>query len=140
MLGDKMANIRVSPKHGVNPTIPICFFCAKQKNEIILVGRLKGDIEAPQHLVWNNVPCDECKEWMKRGIILISIQDADVGKENPYRTGGWVVVTEEALARIVATKSLLETILRERVVFIPDQVWDQIVLPRSGDYQETGVE
>lgn len=44
-----MSSIKLSPKHGVNPTIPVCFFCGKPKNEIALMGRMGGkeDIEAP---------------------------------------------------------------------------------------------
>lgn len=44
-----MSSIKISPKHGVNPTIPVCFFCGKPKNEIALMGRMGGkeDIEAP---------------------------------------------------------------------------------------------
>lgn len=33
-----MSSIKVSPKYGVNPTIPVCFFCGKPKNEIALMG------------------------------------------------------------------------------------------------------
>lgn len=48
-----MSSIKISPKHGVNPTIPVCFFCGKPKNEIALMGRMGGkeDIEAPRNLV-----------------------------------------------------------------------------------------
>lgn len=32
--------IKISPKYGLNPTIPVCFWCGKQKNEIALMGRM----------------------------------------------------------------------------------------------------
>ena len=57
-------SIRLSEKHGVNPAIPLCFFCLKPKNEIIIAGKMRGeysDREAPQHAVWDMRPCDECK-------------------------------------------------------------------------------
>ena len=38
-------SIKISQKHGVNPTIPICFWCGKEKNEIALLGKLPGDAE-----------------------------------------------------------------------------------------------
>lgn len=40
-------SIRLSPKHGLNPSISVCFFCGEDKNEIILPGKLEGDAEAP---------------------------------------------------------------------------------------------
>ena len=40
-----MSGIKISPKYGVNPTIPVCFWCGKQKNEIALMGHMKDDIE-----------------------------------------------------------------------------------------------
>lgn len=57
-----MNGIEISPKHGLNPTIPVCFWCGKEKNEIALLGRIRektkdrfgsntvvrgSDIEAP---------------------------------------------------------------------------------------------
>lgn len=39
--------IRVSEKHGVNPSITICPICGKETS-IALLGKLKGDKEAPR--------------------------------------------------------------------------------------------
>ena len=33
--------IEISPKHGVNPTIPICFWFGEEKGEIVLLGRVR---------------------------------------------------------------------------------------------------
>ena len=46
-------SIRISEKHGVNPTIPICFYCGEDKNEVALLGKLHGDKEAPMRM-WIN--------------------------------------------------------------------------------------
>ena len=57
-------SIKLSPKYGVNPTIPCCFFCGKEKNEIALLGKVgkrDEDIEAPMHMVIDYEPCDECR-------------------------------------------------------------------------------
>ena len=43
--------IQVSPKHGLNPTIPVCFWCGKERGEVALLGRLPGDAEAPKNVV-----------------------------------------------------------------------------------------
>ena len=69
-------DIPLSPKHGLNPTIPICFWCGEEKNEIALMGRIgdarKGeDFEAPMHAVLDYEPCDKCREKMSLGFTMI---------------------------------------------------------------------
>ena len=131
----KEKGLRLSRKHGVNPVIPLCFFCVKPKNEVILAGYIKGDAEAPSNAVWDRNPCDTCAEYMSLGIILVSVKDGkDHPQGNPYRTGGWVVVTEDAMRRILIIPQFADEIARVRFAFVPDQIWDRIGLPRhSGD-------
>lgn len=58
-----MASIKVSEKHGVNPSIGICAFCGKESGEVLLLGRLLGDKEAPRQMIANpHEPCDTCKK------------------------------------------------------------------------------
>jgi len=123
--------IYLSKKHGVNPAIPLCFYCLEPKNEIVLPGRMKGDAQAPQHAVWDDLPCDKCREHMKNGIILISVDEKLSGGEttNPYRTGGWVVIKEDAIRRMIDPESA-ERILRLRFSFVTDETWDMLGLPR----------
>lgn len=65
-------SIRLSPKHGLNPTIPVCFWCGKERNEIALLGRVgKSDAEAPMHAVIDFVPCDECRQKMELGFTVM---------------------------------------------------------------------
>jgi hypothetical protein len=125
-------SIRLSPKFGLNPSMSICFFCQKEKNEIIIPGLLSGDAEAPRKAVWNKEPCDECKAHMNQGIILISVDEKKSfqDKENPYRTGGWVLIKEDAIKRMIKDKKLLSHILEKRVAFVPDDTWNHIGLPR----------
>lgn len=92
--------IKLSEKHGVNPTIPVCFYCGKDKNEVILAGKMKDDVEAPKKAVWDRVPCDECKKWMEQGIIIIIIdEDKTEDMDNPFRTGQFAVVSDEAFTK-----------------------------------------
>ena len=126
-----MSGIRISEKHGVNPCLVVCFFCNKDKNEIALLGKLKGDVEGPHRACLNMEPCDECKSFMKQGVILISCKDSDEGSKNPYKTGGWIVVKEEVIDRMVSPKELAEVIKKKRVAFVPDEVWDALGLPRG---------
>jgi hypothetical protein len=128
-----MSSIRLSPKHGLNPAIPICFFCNKPKNEILLPGLMKGDQEAPKNMVWDKQPCDECKGHMAMGVILISVDEKLTDdRDNPYRTGGWCVVKDDFIARTVTPDELKNDILKRRVAFIPDDAWKMMGLPAIG--------
>ncbi len=54
----KNKNIRLSPKHGINPSITVCPLCGKDVG-LALHGILKGDAEAPKHIL-DNAPCETC--------------------------------------------------------------------------------
>ncbi len=116
----------ISKKHGVNPAIPLCFICNEPKNMVILAGRMAEDAEAPRNAVWDFEPCDKCKEHMAIGIILISCKDGESGN-NPYRTGGWCVIKEEAVRKMFHD---INDVFEKRMAFVPDQVWDAVGLPR----------
>lgn len=139
-------SILLSPKHGLNPFIPKCFYCLKDKNEIILAGKMKPqkdargnvidrDPEAPRNVVMDMEPCDECKGFMEQGVILVSVRDEEQS-ENPYRTGGWVVLKAEAVQKIIQPPELVQHILERRFAFVPDDAWDMIGLPRGGQAVE----
>ncbi len=68
-------SIRLSPKYGVNPTIPICFWCGREREEITLMGhigdgRKHEDFEAPKHMFIDFEPCEECKKNMDLGFTI----------------------------------------------------------------------
>lgn len=104
--------IKLSPKHGVNPCIPICFWCGKQKNEIAFCGRIdREDSEAPKNLVLDYEPCDECKAVHSKGVLLIEAVDSIPDNGRPpiskdsegrpvYPTGRHVVMKSDAFQRI----------------------------------------
>lgn len=74
-------NIKVSNKHGLNPSINHCFICNKDIN-IALFGYIKGDKEAPKHCCTGDL-CDDCKEKLKTHVAIIEMKS----KTNPERTG-----------------------------------------------------
>lgn len=125
-----MSSIKLSPKHGVNPSLSACFYCGKDKNEILLLGRLPDDAEAPHRLVYSMEPCEECKDYMEKGIICISI-DPKLSKDtnNPWRTGRWAVVTDNGVKRFGMPPELLEKVLEKRVCFMEEEVWDRLGIP-----------
>ena len=80
-------NIKLSPKHGLNPTIPVCAWCGEPKNEIALMGQIgdrrKGeDLEAPKNCVLDYEPCDHCKEQWSQGVAIL---EATTKRPEPYR-------------------------------------------------------
>lgn len=104
-------SIKLSPKYGVNPTIPLCFWCGEEKNEIAMLGRIgdgrKGeDIEAPKHMVLDYNPCDKCMERMNLGVTCVEVTEIPPHENMPefvdgyYPTGRWTVIKSEAAKRI----------------------------------------
>ena len=98
--------IKISPKYGVNPTIPVCFWCGKQKNEIALMGRMTDDIEAPKNMVLDYVPCEECQSHMAMGVAVLEASDRPNTEGQPpmqtgvYPTSRFVVITTECADRV----------------------------------------
>ena len=94
--------IKVSEKHGLNPCIPICFWCGNEKNEVALLGKLTGDREAPMSAVLDYEPCPDCKSIMDQGIVIIEAEPTSSRANIPafhgsYPTGRWVVVKRDAV-------------------------------------------
>lgn len=95
-------SIRLSPKHGVNPTIAICFWCGKERGDIALLGRIgRKDKEAPEYSVLDYEPCEECKANMAKGIAILEASTAPLHDGQPeiqegvWPTGRWSVIREE---------------------------------------------
>lgn len=116
-----MNGIEISPKHGLNPTIPVCFWCGKEKNEIALLGHIRektkdrfgsntvvrgSDIEAPRRMVLDYEPCDECKKMWESGVAVLEVQQTPTMPNQPeiqkgiYPTGRFAVVTVEGADRV----------------------------------------
>lgn len=110
-----MPSIRFSPKHGVNPSLLLCPICSKETNGIALLGRLKGDIEAPRY-IFDKVPCKECQEKLDKGYrFLIEVFDGESGA-NPRRTGRIAtIVNPEALPKIANPVSFIEQSVMEEL-------------------------
>ena len=100
-------SIKMSPKHGLNPCIPVCFFCGEQKNEIALLGhigdgRKHEDFEAPKNAILDYVPCEECQKKFAQGVLIIEVAEVPTRLQLPisegaYPTGRYSVVRPEAL-------------------------------------------
>ena len=104
-------SIRISPKFGVNPALTKCFWCGKDTG-VALLGRITGgkrggDLEAPRYVFGGYEPCDECKEKMGMGVLMMEADSEPVSDGQPemqngvWPTGRWVVLKKEAAERIL---------------------------------------
>ena len=147
--------IRLSEEHGVNPSVCKCWYCLEESTGLILAGRIKDDAEMPMSGVYDMEPCDKCKGFMERGIILIGVKDdAEMEKvelarqgwiqqydhlpdrkkpvpgyfiPNPHRSGGWWLVSEDFVRRVF--DDVAESVCEHRFAFISQDAADKIGLP-----------
>ena len=139
--------VKLSPKHGVNPTIPICFWCGKEKNEVALLGQInKEDAEAPRRVIMDYEPCEQCKELFSMGIHIIGVSTEPivetmfpiVNDDNIklYPTGSMFVSTEEWVTSFLTAnnqQSMLENVLSSRVLMLPDTIVTEIIDDSKAD-------
>ena len=110
----KKDEIRLDPKHGLNPSVALCFICGESWG-VLLLGYQNGK-EAPRQITHDF--CDQCKQHMAAGAILcIEIKDNETGN-NPFRTGRIFGVKREAFERIFTLPGALE----KGFCFIPENV------------------
>lgn len=135
----KKKSIPISPKHGLNPTIPVCFFCGQEKNEIVIMGKLKGDVEAPRNVCLDYEPCDHCKELFAQGILCIGVTDHPLPDGRPpisgslYPTGAYLVVTEDFIHRFIADEALKQSVLDKRTMLLDQQILAQLQEEATAD-------
>lgn len=123
----------VSKQHGANPTIPICFYCGKDKNEIVLLGKLPKDKKAPMRCLLDYIPCPECQKEMDNGITLIETTKTPVMNGQPpiarneYPTGKWAVVSEDYIRNNIKSDEMRNNILKKKMAFLEEGVLDKII-------------
>lgn len=70
-------SIRVSEKHGVNPSMTYCAICGESIG-LALHGRLPGDAQAPRDIP-DDSPCDKCckdlDSYKEKGFIFLIIDN-----------------------------------------------------------------
>lgn len=139
-----MSSIKLSPNHGVNPTICTCMWCGKPKNEVALLGRLKGDVKAPMYSTIDYEPCEECASIWQQGVALIEVvAHSKDGRpvftkgpngEDLYPTGRITVVTAEAAQRWFSIDPLYLQAGKKLVLDTEAYAWvDKIVHSVQGD-------
>lgn len=96
-------NVRISKKHGINPSMDTCFICGKETNVILFGTSYKDEngktTEAPRKVCTGQL-CDKCQKVIDEGgIFFIACKDGESGN-NPWRTGQIGALKEEAVQRI----------------------------------------
>ena len=122
-----------------------CFLCGEDK-DIVIDRRLRESL--PRHVgVTDLEPCGKCKDFMKMGVIVVAYDEEktdfldtiklpnpenkhvpiDTKMPNFHRTGGWWVVRDDAIERMIPAlgvdaEPILTQALKQRVLFLPDKV------------------
>lgn len=112
----------LSPKHGVNPSLLICFFCGEDTGKIVLLGKLPSDAEAPRKIVLDKTPCSKCQEKFSSGITFFESTSSSFNDT----TGRYFILSEEATRKLVLPPSL-EKILTRREALIDPETFSKIV-------------
>lgn len=120
--------IEISPKHGLNCVMSICFWCGQERGDIALLGRISADgnddAEAPRRAVIDYEPCDACKERMNKGITIFECE------EDGEPTGSWVVVSLDWVETLSPDER--EQVLKHRKVRMLSSIFRKNV-KREGD-------
>lgn len=108
-------SLRVSQKHGVNPSVDHCFWCGADIG-VALLGQLPNDAQAPRDICTSYDPCLDCQSKMALGVTVVEVDPA-----TKHPTGKWCVITEEAARRLFENTPLVEKILSvKRVSMAPE--------------------
>ena len=125
--------IPISKKHGLNPSCALCFFCGEEK-EVVLFGRLKGDVKAPCEVLMDYEPCNKCKEIFKQGSLLLEVDVKPITDNQPaikqeenqklYPTGRFNLIKKEACEQIfgrIFEKALIDVPTWNMIFANPNQ-------------------
>jgi len=119
--------ISVSPKHGVNPSIAVCMFCGGDTGELVLMGMLRGDVEAPRKVVLNDTPCTTCQNIFSQGILFMCVKgDPNRSEGLDWFTGKYSVLREEAMSRLPFTDIAKAEIITKRRAALDEETWDKL--------------
>lgn len=125
-----MGGITLHPKHGVNPSLDVCFWCGEAMG-VALLGRNKGQ-KAPHSVVTGYTPCDKCREQMAQGITLVEAGPASRQPQRPeiqpgvVPTGRWLVIKEVAVSRVFKGEAV-EALLKSRKGFVEGPMFEMFL-------------
>lgn len=117
--------IKISEKHGVNPSIVVCPTCG-ESDGIALVGALPDDAEAPRQMT-NPYPCEKCMAKFKAEEAVVLVGMTENSPKGQY-TGGLVVIKREAAKNVFSEGAIKEGVYTYHC--------DQVVIERLVEMQE----
>jgi hypothetical protein len=130
----KGRSLRLHPKYGVNPTMPVCFWCGEATGEIAMLGAgYKG--EAPMSLVINYDPCEKCRANMALGFLVVQCgsiaNNPPLDKNNPNSrpTGRWCVIKREVAHRLFGDSPQWPSIELHQRVLLDLGAWNKMGFP-----------
>jgi len=95
-----MTGVRLHPEHGLNPTLPVCILCRKEKGEVVLLGAAYPG-QAPMWMLLDPEPCADCrKKYLTeaKGVLLVEAEEQDQGR--PRLSGRCWVLKEERFTQV----------------------------------------
>lgn len=114
--------ITISEKHGLNPSLEVCFICGEDTGSILLFGKQKGDKKAPERCVSGNI-CDKCKKAINDG--YVALIEARMTGNGPERLGRYVFIKREAINR--------EAIGNNNIAYCDTRTMDEIEKALTGE-------
>lgn len=158
-------SLRLSREHGVNSSVARCFYCGEGSEVILFGASYPGGGAAPHDLgVWDMNPCNKCEEHMKKGIILIGVDESTMAKveeerkayelktmnpaparkrwlpfiPNPHRTGEFIVIADRWVEQYVQPEELKQKILKSRWSFVPTELAQNLLAAQKELEAEEG--
>lgn len=133
--GRHMSRIALHPKYGLNPTMPVCFWCGADKGEIALLGN-KYKEQAPPKMVLDYVPCLNCETAQALGITCIEATSPNNTKNPPFAkegalsrtcpTGRWAVIRREAFEGLPIDDGLKARVLEHGKCFLDPEIYNHL--------------
>jgi len=100
-------HVKLHPEFGLNPTMPVCFWCSEETGEIVLLGNaFKG--RAPRSMILSYDLCPKCEKSINGQIHVIEVVPQPITKHQRelapglglYPSGNWCAIKRDALNRI----------------------------------------
>jgi hypothetical protein len=108
-----------------------CFWCGGESGEVLLLGKLPKDAEAPRKMVVNYEPCAICKAQFDRGVVIIEV-DLSSNLPNPEivegfsPTGRLAVVSREGIGSQIQPQSMVDTLLKTGKALMNREAWGKM--------------
>ena len=122
----KTSSPNTQPNDARQPAACPCCGLLRAQHTVAPLDSQRRDPDAP--------PCRFCRERMKKGILLIEVEDWGGGPPGePRRTGRAACIGEQGLRRRVQSEALVEQTLRKRYAFVSQAAWKSFGLATAGE-------